>query len=177
MQMFCRVWTLISFVSAVANAQNMGFDSDRGSSANATAEYVFRSTYRENLIPVQVLGAVGKPGLYFVPPRTDLVKLLTLAGGPVVSASEDVVVRKADQSWNQLGVSGVDKAGLSYEVDVKKLLKEGSYSSLAMSAQDVVYVPTKEPFISQDITRTATVVSLVMGIILTGVLIDQNSRK
>ncbi|MBX2986312.1 MAG: hypothetical protein KF802_00310 [Bdellovibrionaceae bacterium] len=177
--------TLISIVTAAvfctqtvwAQSSLLGISDADVRASSTTSEYVFRSTYRENLVPVQLLGAVSKPGLYFVPPRTDLVKLLALAGGTQNSASEEVMVRKADQSWKKLDVAGVRPKDRSYEVDMKKVLEQSDYTALTMSAQDVVYVPPKEPWISQDLFRTVSVVSLVMSIVLTGVLIDQNQRR
>lgn len=144
--------------------------------SSTTAEYIFKSTYQENLIPVQVLGAVSKPGMYFIPPRTDLVKLLTMAGGPFSSMDENIVVRKTDQSWEQLKLSGVKKRSQSYEVDFKKLLREGAYTSLTMSPQDVVYVPPEAAWISPNTVRIVTVTSLVLGMVLTGILISQRTK-
>ena len=159
-----------------ATSENlMGLDDTRASST--TSEYVFRSTTRGNLVPIQVLGAVAKPGLYFVPQRTDLVRLLTLAGGPQSAADDEVLVRKADRSWMDLSISGLKRDnGSAFEVDIPKVLKQGDYANLTLSPNDVVYVPQREPWISQDMFRTVSVVSLVMSIVLTAVLIDQKSK-
>lgn len=165
--------------AAFAQSGMLGVGDDVRASST-TSEYVFRSTYRENLVPIQLLGAVNKPGLYFIPPKTDLVKLLTLAGGTQSDAQEDIIVRKADQSWTKMNLEkdkGVRKDGNSYQVNMPEVLRKNDYTTLTMSAQDVVYVPPKQPFISQDTYRTTAVVSLVMSIVLTGVLIDQKTRR
>lgn len=168
--------TILASQTCFAQSGMLGVGDDVRASAT-TSEYVFRSTYRENLVPIQLLGAVNKPGLYFIPPRTDLVKLLTLAGGMQADAKDDIIIRKADQSWQKMNLEkGLRKEGNSYEVNMPEVLKKNDYTTLTMSAQDVVYVPAKEPFVSQDLYRTTAVVSLVMSIVLTGVLIDQRSK-
>lgn len=158
-----------------AHAELLGQDDQRP--ASHTSEYVFRSTSRGNLIPIQVMGSVTKPGLYFVPPNTNLVKLLTLAGGPQsVADNEEILVRKADRSWDGLKLGGIEKDKQSYRVDLEKMLRQSDHTRLPMSPNDVVFVPPKQSWISQDATRTISVVSLLMGIVLTGILIDQKSN-
>ncbi|MEN3046139.1 MAG: SLBB domain-containing protein [Candidatus Hydrothermales bacterium] len=49
-------------------------------------EYYVFPTEDKVLIEVQLWGHIAKPGLYQVPLRTDLVKLISLAGGPLPSA-------------------------------------------------------------------------------------------
>lgn len=165
---------VVTYLPVAAFAQTLEGDTRPAAIAS---EYVYRSTYKEGLVPVRVLGAVGKPGMYFVPAKTDLVKLLTLAGGMLSSAEGDVVVRKADESWSTLTMPGLAKRNLAYELDFNHVMLEGAYSSLTLSAQDVVYVPPEEPWISSGTARTVSFVSIVMGIVLTGILITQNAQK
>ncbi|WP_374031200.1 SLBB domain-containing protein [Bdellovibrio bacteriovorus] len=75
----------VAFVFGLActpavHAQELGLLSDIKPPAQAS-EYIFRSSPKESLISVQLLGAVYKPGIYYVPANTELLKLLTLAGG------------------------------------------------------------------------------------------------
>lgn len=130
------------------------------------AEYIYRSSQKESLIGVQLIGAVQKPGLYYIPVNTDILKLITLAGGTDDADLSNILVRKTDPAQ-----SGV------YELDVKKLMKKSSEAKPFRLAQDdFVYIPKKEPWISNDVSRTITLVSLVTSIILTSVLIERNSR-
>lgn len=167
------------FASQVAFAETslLGFDDADVRSSNTTSEYVFKSTYRENLVPVQLLGAVLRPGLYFVPPKTDLVKLMTLAGGLQPSAENEITVRKADGSWDRVRLGSVKKEGATYNVDVKKVLKEPDYTSLTLSSQDVVYVPAHEPWISSDTSRTISVIALVASALASSLLAAHYLRK
>jgi competence protein ComEA len=130
------------------------------------AEYIYRSSPKESLIGVQLIGAVNKPGLYYIPTNTDILKLITLAGGTDDADLANILVRKTDP-----GGTGV------YELDVKKLMKSSADAKPFRLAQDdFVYIPKKEPWISNEVFRTVTVVSLLATIILTSVLIERNSK-
>lgn len=128
------------------------------------AEYIYRSSPKESLIGVQLLGAVRNPGIYYIPTNTDVLKLLALAGGSEDADLSEILVRKTDPA--QTGV---------FELDVKKLMKSTSnVKPFKLAQDDFVYVPKREPWISNDISKTITIVSLVATIVLTGVLIDKN---
>ena len=130
------------------------------------AEYIYRSSQKESLIGVQLLGAVQKPGLYYVPANTDILKLLTLAGGIEEANLSEVIVRKSDPS--QAGV---------YELDMNKFMKSSTDSKpFKLTQDDLIFIPKKEPWISNDVSRTITLVSLVTTIVLTAVLIEKNSK-
>lgn len=131
------------------------------------AEYIYRSSPKESLIGVQLLGAVKNPGIYYIPTNTDVLKLLALAGGSEDADLSEILVRKTDPS--QTGV---------YELDVKKLMKStANVKPFKLAQDDFVYVPKREPWISNDVSKTITIVSLVATIVLTGVLIDKNTNK
>ena len=130
------------------------------------SEFIYRSSQKESLIGVQLLGAVKNPGIYYVPPQTDLLKLVTLAAGTEDADLSAVLVRKVDSS--QQGV---------YEVDLNKLMKSTSdIKPFKLAQDDFVYVPKKEPWISNVVSRSITIVSLITSIVLTSVLIERNSK-
>ncbi len=130
------------------------------------AEYIYRSSPKESLIGVQLIGAVHKPGLYYIPMNTDILKLITLAGGTDDADLANILVRKTDPTQ-----SGV------YELDVKKLMKSSADAKPFRLAQDdFVYIPKKEPWISNEVARTITLISLICTIVLTSVLIEKNSK-
>lgn len=141
-----------------------------------TAEYIFRTSPRDSLISVSLFGAVTKPGIYYVPKNTDLLKLLTLAGGATPLGSlDEVVVRKSDKAWDQVKSHNVSKNRQgAYELDLDTLIrKEGTLASLQMSQDDFVYIPQKQPWISNDVSRTVSVISIVLGTALTVMLLQQ----
>jgi competence protein ComEA len=152
----------IFFQAQVTHAQSSYFDVKE---PNRAAEYIHRSSPKESLISVQLFGAVRNPGIYYVPPQTDLLKLVTLAGGPADADLTEVIVRKTDPS--QKGV---------YELDLNKLMKSTTdVKPFKLTQDDFVYVPKKQPWISSDIAQSVTIVSLITSIILTSVLIEKNS--
>ena len=129
------------------------------------AEYIFRSAPKETLIGVQLLGAVKNPGIYYIPPTTDLLKLLALAGGEQDADLSEIIVRKVDPAQ-----SGV------YELDMERLMTTTGGKQFKLTQDDFIYVPKKEPWISNDISRSVSILSLLATIVLTGVLIDKNAN-
>lgn len=145
-----------------------------------TAEYIFRNSPRDNLITIQVFGSVARPGMYYVPEDTDLMKLLTLAGG-VVNSSEldEVVVRKLEgKAWRNVNNRYVrQKNDQTYVVDVDSMLTNSpSIKPLRMSHDDFVYVPMKEPVISNDFYKLVTVASVLLTSVATIYLIRERSK-
>lgn len=162
-RVFTLLVTAVFFISQVTQAQTSFFEVKEPPRA---AEYIYRSSQKESLISVQLLGAVKNPGIYYIPPQTDLLKLVTLAGGADDADLTEVVVRKTDPS--QKGV---------YELDLNKLMKSTSeVKPFKLAQDDFVYIPKKEPWISNDVSRSITIVSLITSIILTSVLIEKNSN-
>ncbi|AZZ37774.1 hypothetical protein CIK05_13520 [Bdellovibrio sp. qaytius] len=156
--------TLMFLNSQTALAQTSFFEVKEPPRA---AEYIYRSSQKESLISVQLLGAVKNPGIYYIPPQTDLLKLVTLAGGSEDAELSEVLVRKGDPA--QKGV---------YELDLNKLMKSTSdVKPFKLAQDDFVYIPKREPWISNDVSRSITIVSLIATIILTSVLIEKNSNK
>ena len=86
----------------------------------------------ELLIRVNIWGKVTRPGQYFVPASTDLITLISVAGGPIArSRLTDIrVVRTNEQ--------GEDEVIL---VNVKKFLKTGDKRLIpALKPEDTVVV-------------------------------------
>ena len=83
---------------------------------NLGAKYYLGSD-DELLVPVNIWGFVQKPGQYMVPNNTDLISLISYAGGPQSSAkiSKIRIVRIRSGMENQI-----------IEVNVKKYLNTGN---------------------------------------------------
>jgi hypothetical protein len=99
-------------------------------------------------IDVQVWGQVNRPGQYSVPDRTDLIGLISWAGGPTESAKlHDILVIRPLADKNRV-----------QEVDIEKFLRSGDPLMIPrMSPGDVVVVPANR---SHGIVRWAGVVSV-----------------
>ncbi|MEN0058879.1 MAG: SLBB domain-containing protein [Bdellovibrio sp.] len=141
------------------------------------SEYIFRSSPKESLIAVQLLGAVNKPGIYYVPANTDLLKLITLAGGTTNGGDlSEILVRKMEpKTWAEIQSKAINEYQGAYEVDAEKLIKYGGARGLKLQQDDFVYVPPRTPWVSNEAARGITVVSVLLGIALTAILIDKNS--
>lgn len=169
-------WT--STAAAASSLTELGSVGDIKAPQQAS-EYIFRSSPKESLISVQLLGGVQKPGIYYVPTNTDLLKLLTLAGGSNSTGDfSEVMVRKTEpKDWAGLKNKALDEHRGTYEVDVQKLIQQGGGNSLRMAHDDLVFVPSREALVSPETSRTVTMISVAMSIVLTGLLIGQYSQK
>ena len=88
---------------------------------------------REVLIEVQIWGQVNRPGRYRVPVATDVVGLISYAGGP----TEDAALSRVKL------VRGVYGPGQTQKVNVSKYTGKADKSLVPMMEQgDVVIVPT-----------------------------------
>ncbi|WP_413288876.1 polysaccharide biosynthesis/export family protein [Bdellovibrio sp. HCB337] len=172
---FVTFWSSISGANTLGELGSIG---DIKSPAQAS-EYIFRSSPKESLISVQLLGAVQKPGVYYVPTNTDLVKVLTLAGGSTNGGDlSEVMIRKTDpEKWAKIQSKALDEHRGTYELDLQELLKEGNGDNLKLSHDDLIYVPPKESMVSPEVAKTITLVSVVMSIALTGLLISKYSHE
>ena len=144
-----------------------------------TAEYIHSAFGQKNLVAVELLGSVNRPGVYYVPENTELLKLLTLAGGVSKGADTDnlLIRKKQPQQWGGFKASFIKNRGDSYGVDLEELMQSSSARSLQLESGDFVFVPEDEPMVSDDLFRTASVLSLVVGSILTAVLIADRARE
>ncbi|MAE69290.1 MAG: hypothetical protein CME06_02350 [Gemmatimonadetes bacterium] len=118
---------LIWLVAPIAAAE--GASAIQGASP---AYYISPGHESRLQITVHVWGEVHKPGLYVVPDNTDLVTLLSYAGGPTKNArvSSVKLVRTADHA------DQVD------EIDVKDYIAHGNpNATLMLRPGDTVVVP------------------------------------
>lgn len=113
------------------------------------------------LMPVRLWGAVKKPGLHHVPSGTDLMQLITLAGGPNADAEMDEVVIK------RIGPNGVNIV----HVDLEKLIETEGNGEIELQPNDIVVLPASKSIISANTLTVISVVTSVVGIVASSVLI------
>lgn len=174
----------LAFLMATTTVQAASAQSEYGllgdiKPPQQSAEYIFRSSPKESLISVQLLGAVTRPGIYYVPSNTDLLKLLTLAGGSTTNADlSEVLVRKLEpKTWGEIQNKAVNEYQGAYEIDAEKIIKYGGSRQLKLAQDDFVYVPPKSSWVSSETSRTVTFVSVILTIGLTAILIKNNSDR
>ena len=106
------------------------------------------------LLRVSVLGQISKPNLYSVEPGTNLIQLLTLAGGPI---------RHSD-----LRKTRVVRERKEYVVDLESALSGSAAGLIQLYSNDMVFIPSKrdrgEMFNTslQVVTALASLASLIM---------------
>ncbi|NUM87688.1 MAG: SLBB domain-containing protein [Bdellovibrionales bacterium] len=130
------------------------------------AEFFYRSDSDDILVPVHVLGAVKNPGLYHVPLKSNLVTILTVAGGPTAEAQLDEVVVKNQQT------SRVE------EVDLEDMIRDTARTQdFVMKGNEVVLVKAKQPWVNNNVATTLSVVGGVLATVLSVILIREYTGR
>lgn len=116
------------------------------------------------MMRVNLWGAVRKPGIHHIPVKTDLISLMSYAGGPNDNAIMDEVVIKRNQGKKQTKVT----------IDLSQVIHGENQYDLTLQPEDIIIVEAKKPWVSQDTMTLAIVASTIASTILTAILIDQN---
>ncbi|MCB0356744.1 MAG: SLBB domain-containing protein, partial [Bdellovibrionales bacterium] len=124
--------------------------------------YFYNQNNVDILVPVRLIGDVGKPGLYHVPQNTSMLTLLAISGGPGKSADVD-----------KIKVSTMN--GKSSEVSMKQLVS--TESQYLVNNGDVIYVPQKDVTFDQNTVNAFTVISGVISVLLTGFLVAEQIKE
>lgn len=93
---------------------------------------ISRSTVAPAFINVQVLGAVKSPGIYQLPPESDMITALVSAGGPSKDASNNVFIARINPDGS------VKKIKLKLNKTIKKAKTEEE--RIKLYPQDLLYV-------------------------------------
>lgn len=167
-----RTFPVIIFISISLYAQssdNRDYKETPTIPYGGAQYYTYLGANRELQISVQVWGKISKPGLYSVPKITDIVGLISFAGGPSDGANlkKIKIVRSTPQSE-------------IIHVDVKKYLDTGNSSIIPLlKPGDIVIIPEK-PFrnVFPSFLQFLGVTSQVAGIITSYLLIlDYLNKK
>lgn len=119
------------------------------------------------LMPVRLWGAVRQTGLHQIPTGTDLLQLLSLAGGPNVDAKlDDVTIRR----FNKDGAKII-------KVDLMELIDSKTAKIQELEANDIVILPATQPVISGNTVAIIGVVSSVLGIVSASILVANALKK
>jgi len=124
-----------------------------------TSQYrLLLGTEDELQFNVHIWGQVNKPGLYAVPDGTDLISLISLAGGPTDDAklSHVVVVR-----------AGVHTEG-SLTVDLRGYVSSGNRTQIpVLGPGDTVVVPARFSYSLFRLSGILSVAALIANVIVT----------
>jgi protein involved in polysaccharide export with SLBB domain len=103
------------------------------------------------VIRVSVLGEVRSPGLLSVEPGTNLIHLITLAGGPTERANMRAV--------------RVIRAGRPYEVDLQSALSGSSAGRVVLFSNDVVFLDKRRGLTRENLSLGMNLLTAVLSII------------
>jgi len=125
-------------------------------SANPSAYYYGRG--EGVLIDVNLWGQVGKPGKYFVPYTTNLISLISIAGGPTDQAKLDEVriVR-----YSQRDTTVIERIA---RVNITRFIEYGEQSHIPPLVRgDTVIVPGDALSVFQTFVSIASSVSVILN--------------
>jgi len=133
------------------------------------ADEYFSELYQgEILVPVHLLGSVGKPGVYHIPKQTDIIRLLALAGGTRADANlEDVSIKRRSEETERV-----------INLNLKQLVNEkGTGRPINLEANDIVLVSPKEPVISPNTVQVVGLTASLLGLIVSSLVIVNQLKK
>jgi len=132
------------------------------------SEFVFQPYPGAVLIPIYVWGAVGRAGIYRVPIHTNVVTLLSLAGGPIDGAKLDELTIRRFGPGNQHKVMLIDASEL--------VTADKTQAIPSLEANDVVYLPKTQPWISNNAMQVITVAGAILSIVVSFLIIKQLNK-
>lgn len=113
-RIFLILLTLITVLAVTGFCQQIVGGSQYGSSTERGAQYIIGKD-NELLMAVNIWGLVLRPGQYLVPSNTDLMTLISVAGGPMPKARLDNVrVIRSSSAGSEV-----------ITINIKKFLKTG----------------------------------------------------
>lgn len=159
---FCISWVMIT---STVFSQDEVFTMKK--TMNNTQEYFAGAYPGTVMMKVNLLGGVNKPGVYNVPVNSELTSVLTYAGGPSKEAEVGEVFIRS-------------KKGSDYEVkkvNLENFFKDSNEKPFRLKPDDYVYVKQGEELINNNVYRASMVISAIVGVVLTGLLIDRTLQK
>ncbi len=127
-----------------------------------TPSYLIRDDYyldgEKLLIRVHIWGEIRNPGSYMVPDNTNIVELISLAGGPTEYADiSKVRITHKNQSTNEKRI---------IKIDVNNYLKRNSAKSLSpLKPGDIVYVPYNTKRTWREIINIIADIAIIANVI------------
>lgn len=160
---------LISPTAGYATSNSYVLDAASRNGSFTRADEYFSEIYQgEILIPINLLGSVGKPGVYHIPKQTDLVRLLSLAGGTRADANlEDISIKRRSGETEKL-----------INVNLRQLVSEKSSSKpINLEANDIVLVAPHEPLVSNNTLTVVSLAASLLGLVVSSIVIVNQLKR
>ena len=131
------------------------------------AEFISGNLPGTVMMRVNLWGAVNRPGIHNIPVKTDLMTLISYAGGPKDDALLDEVIIKRE----------IGQTRKLIEVDVDELIQGVSHHHVELAPNDIVVIPNDEPLIDKDTLAVVTMISVIMSTVLAAAFIDRAQSR
>lgn len=131
------------------------------------SEYVSGSYPGAILMPVNLWGSIAKAGIHHIPTKTDLVTLLSLAGGPGADAELSKILIKRRMGGQEQVL----------RIDAMELLEKPGVRSPILEANDIIVIPRYKPVISADTLTIMSFAGSLISIVLAGFVIANQVKK
>ena len=155
-----------------------GQETESLNSLNRAAQY-FLGARDEVLVKVNVLGYIQRPGQYLVPRHTDLLSLISFAGGLQKGAnlSKVRIMRKAGFEEGVNGKNGHHEKDHILTVNVKRYFESGDSTQIPnVRAGDTILISQSFGGKFRGLLGINTVVGLIAATATTVLIIDRLSR-
>jgi hypothetical protein len=161
--------TIVCFWSSLARASDIynlrEVNSNPINTRQQAAEFYLGHIDGEFLIPINVVGAVGRPGLYHIPKNTDIFRLIAAAGGFNEKADLTKITIKRRTATIESIIA----------INFEEALQTKESNRVVLESEDVLHIAVKEPLIDQDTLSLLTITASILSIILTSLIIrDRN---
>jgi len=165
MKLAHRAWIILAAAPVIAS----------GASAQEREEYILGETKRLEIL-VHVMGEVASPGEYRVPDNTNVLELISKAGGPTNYARLSGVVLKRGIGTSDTPISR-ESHGQVMRVNLEEYLtKEDSGPIPRLQPGDVVTVPSNSWSTWKTIFGMARDLSVVASLYLLWVRTNNNTN-
>jgi hypothetical protein len=131
--------------------------------SNKGAEFISGDFPGAVMMKVNIWGAVQRPGIHYVPAKTDLVTMLSYAGGPGDRARlGDVSIRRTVGGRQTL-----------IDVDVEDILDDPKAAIPTLEANDTIVIPKSTSLFSENTMQLITVVAGLLSISLGSLILKK----
>ncbi len=140
----------------------------KGYSYTRADEYFSEIYQGEILVSINLLGAVGKPGVYHIPKQTDIVRLLALAGGTRADANmEDISIKRRSGETERV-----------ININLKQLVEDrGNGKPINLETNDIVLVAPREPAVSANTLSVVGLTASLLGLVVSSIVIINQLKK
>lgn len=165
---------LCGLIAFPVNAGQVNLDSPNISKVDSTqalqkgSVYVYGDQAMDLLMPVRILGGVQKAGIHYLPFETDLLTLLSLAGGTTERASIDEITIKRTLKGGKTEI---------VHINLEALFEDDRTDNPKLMPNDVILIPVRRPMLSENVVQTVGVLAGLATIFGTVVLGVTNLKK